>query len=370
MAHSEAITLAPHASCIHCMLHHSSILQRASHMQTDGADGHQSGLQGQVAGLKLQLISAKAQVQNLNEQLESESLNRKTAEQQKQYLWEAQLLQQQRSVTKDESHQQLLQQVNSHDVQQQKLVHKLQQLEQQNEQLSTELKLSREPMQALKQQCQELQEKVQASADSHKQLLKKLDTTEQCRLQLEQTVLNSGTQHSQEQLQKQLQSLHTQLSTLQRSMSQQQAEMQRTENSHAALQIQLQQQQQLHKQQQQQLQQQHLTERQSQGQTSAEVEAKNAQLITNMAVLRNQRQEATRVSEALSAKLTQVESEFAETSIKAIELAARNDALILSEASLRLELGQAIDKHELLVSQHQRVGSWTAFVKKPCCKDT
>lgn len=321
-------------------------------MQTDEKEAHQSALQGQVAGLKLQLVSASAQVQNLTNQLEVESSSRKAAEQQKQHLWESQLLQQQQWVTKETSHQQLLQQLQSHDGQQQKLVQKLHRLEQQNEQLSQKLCCSRDPLQALTQQCQELQKKLQASDDSYKQLSEKLEATEQCRLQLEQALLSNGsTQHGQDELQQQVQSLQTQLSTAQHSMVQQQAQMQRTVDRHSALK----------QQHEQQLQQQSI-EHKRQDQTCAELQARNVQLMTDMAVLRNQSQEASRTNEALCVKLAELEGESAKAASKAVEVVARNDALTLSEASLRLQLGQASEGRKLLVSQHTQVGCQDCFL--------
>lgn len=202
----------------------------------------------------------------------------------------------------------------------------------------------------LTQQCQELQKKVQASDDSHQQLLEKFEATEQCRLQLEQALLShSSTQHGQDELQQQVQSLQTQLSTAQHSMVQQQAQTQRTADRHSALQ----------QQQEHQLQQQSI-EHERQDQTCVELQAKNVQLMKDMAVLRNQSQEATRTSEALYAKLAQLEGESAKSASKADEILARNDALTVSEASLRLQLGQAVERHKLLVSEHQQVGCQTA----------
>ncbi|KAL3152824.1 hypothetical protein ABBQ38_012405 [Trebouxia sp. C0009 RCD-2024] len=313
----------------------------------DRVDAQQSGLQGQVAGLKLQLMSANTQIQTLTEQLTSEASSRRVAEQQRRHLWESQLMNhhqhQQQSLTKEESHQQLLQQVQSHDKQQQKLVQKVQCLEQQNQELSQELSSSREASQMLTQQCSQLQQQLQASSDSHKQLKEKLSATEQCKVQEDQALLDRSTEHSQEHLLQQLHSLQAQLSAAQHSTSQQQADSKCEVESHTAVQRELRDQQQLHKQQQQKLQQQ-LTESQRQHQTSVQLLAKQAADLT---VLRNQSQQVNMTNQVLSAKLSHLETLSAAAS-------AKNDALTLSEASLRLQLDQAAQRHDMLVLQHQQ----------------
>ena len=321
-------------------------------MQADSTESQQSALQGQVAGLKLQLASAAAKVQELTQQLESESLGRQAAEQKQKHLWESQLLQQQQSVTHAQSHQQLLQKVQQHDDQQQKLLQQLQSLAQQNKHLSEKLRIRQ---QSLQERIDLAEQKLQGSDDTRKQLSEKLQASEQQRVQLEQRLLSNDAQPSQNHLQVQIQRLTADLDTAQHSVLQHQADLQHEVKENTALQQKLVSQQQLHEQQQQKLQQQ-LTQSQSEHQASTLLlQTKQDQLQKDVTLLQIQRQKIVSSSSALAAKLDQAEARCFRASAKEAEASARVDALILSEVSLHLQLGTAEERCARLVSEHAQV---------------
>jgi len=140
-----------------------------------------SSLKGQLAGLKLQLSAANNQVQQLHQQVTTETASRQKAEQERQHMWEAQLLQQQQSLSQKLGHEKLLQQVAGHDEQQQELMQKLQRCEIHNTELLAQVQSRDESQQKLAQQCQELQGQLTSSNVSCQQLSEQLHVSNEQR---------------------------------------------------------------------------------------------------------------------------------------------------------------------------------------------
>lgn len=351
-------------------------------MQGDDRVDESSSLKGQIAGLKLQLSSAHGQVQQLGEQVKSETASRETAEQERQHLWESQLLYQQQSVTKQLDHEKLLQQVASHDKQQQLCMSKLQRCEEQNAGLVAQLQSRCESHQQLAQQCQQLQGQVTSSSESCQQLSEKLCISNSEVVQLQKQldclkhqqmpcpVQQEEQQQRQEEQQLQKRALEAQLQHTQQSMAQLQAQLQLAETQRRVAQHQLDTQQKLHEQQQQSMQQQMTAASEQQRSSSnAEMQSCCDQLRHKLAVLTRQNEEsegsivslrqsvaqAERKAAEASGRVAEALARVTEVSARAAESCARVDALILSEASLRVQLGAAEEHCNHLCSQHDQV---------------
>jgi len=355
------------------LLHKQSLLLQGQ----DSADEH-SSLKGQVAGLKLQLSAANSQVQQLRQQVTSETASRQKAEQGRQHLWEAQLLQQQQSMSQKLGHETLLQQVAGHDEQQRQLMQKLQRCEIHIMELVAQVQSRDESQQKLAQQCQELQGQLTSSNVSCQQLSEQLHVSNEQQEHLQQALngvkqqgMSCQVRHQEQQQHHdvQLQKLQSQLQQAQRDVKHVQPKLQ-TEAEILSLKCQLNTQQKLHEQGQRQLQQK-LTDAVSQQSYSnaAEMHAECDQLRQQLTVVTRQNQESAVSITSLKTKLDQAEAAaakaaarvsaevatVAEVTARAAESSARVDALVLSEASLRVQLGEAEERINLLVSQHDQV---------------
>ena len=338
-----------------------------------------SSLKGQVAGLKMQLSAADRHVQLLSQQLTSETASRQKAELERQHLWEAQLLQQQQSMSQKLGHDKLLQQVAGHDEQQERLMQKLQRYEIHNLELIARVHSRDESQQKLTQQCQELQGQLTSSNASCQQLSEQLHVSNEEQEHLQQAlngVKQQGSscqaRHQEEQQYHslQLQTLQSQLQQAQHDVKLLQPKLQQAEAERLTLERHFNTQEKLHEQGQRQLQQK-LADAVSQRLSSnaAEVLAECNQLRQQLTVVTRQNQESLISIAALKTKLDQAEAAAAkaaarvsaelirvtEVAARAAESSARVDALVLSEASLQVQLGEAAERMSLLVSQHNQV---------------
>ncbi len=333
-----------------------------------------SSLKGQLAGLKLQLSAANSQVQQLHQQVTTETASRQKAEQERQHMWEAQLLQQQQSLSQKLGHEKLLQQVAGHDEQQRQLMQKLQRCEIHNMKLVAQVQ-SRDESQL----CQELQGQLTSSNVSCQQLSEQLHVSNEQRQLLQQALddikqqgISCQVQHQEQQQHHslQLQKLQSQLQQTQHDVKHVQPKLQQAEAEILTLERQLNTQQKLHEQGQRQLRQKLAdTIDQQSSSNAAEVLAECDQLRQQLTVVTRQHQESLVSTASLKTKLDQAEATAAkaaarasaevarvtEVTARAAESSARVDAVVLSEASLRVQLGEAEERINLLVLQHDQV---------------
>ena len=330
-------------------------------MQGNRPEDLHSSLRGQIAGLRLQLSSAQNEVQQLHEQVVVDSAARQDAELQKQHLWESQLLHQQQSVAKEQLHEQLLQQVQTHDKGHQKVMQKLLDCEEQKQELLAQLQGENESQQKLQQQCLELQGQLQSSHNSCREVSEKLNSHHQRKVQLELQLCTSEQLHRQlsQQLQAhnqqshlQLQELQAQLDSAKECISQLQSQLKQEVKQHKQQQL-------LHVKQQQKLQQQlaDAVQQQHSECSAAETQAEFAQLRQELASLTSRSQEVASSVSLWKDKFAQAEAQAAEASARVSKGCARVDALLLSEASLRMQLMEAEECHLMLKSQHAQVCS-------------
>ena len=331
-----------------------------------------SSLKGQLAGLKLQLSAANNQVQQLHQQVTTETASRQKAEQDRQHMWEAQLLQQQQSLSQKLGHEKLLQQVAGHDEQQQELMQKLQRCEIHNTELLAQVQSRDESQQKLAQQCQELQGQLTSSNVSCQQLSEQLHVSNEQRGLLQQALdgikrqgISCQVQHQEHQQHHsvQLQKLQSQLQQAQHDVKHVQPKLQQAEAEILTLERKLNTQQKLHEQGQRQLQQKLAdTVSQQSSSNAAEVHADGNQLRQQLTFVTRQNQQSLVSIASMQTKLDQAEAAAAKGAARvSAEVAraamscARVDALVLSEALLRVQLGEAEERINLLVSQHDQV---------------
>ncbi|DBA83018.1 TPA: hypothetical protein ACH3X1_006794 [Trebouxia sp. C0004] len=354
----------------------SAVLALTSQGQ-NAVDEH-SSLKGQLAGLKLQLSAANSQVQQLSQQVTTEMASRQKAEQERQHLWEAQLLQQQQSMSQKLGHEKLLQQVAGHDEQQQQGMQKLQRYEVRNMELVAQVQSRDESQQKLAQQCQELQGQLTSSNVSCQQLSEQLHVRNEQHEHMQQALdgirqheISCQVQHQEQQQHHylQLQKLKSQLQQAQQNVKHVQPKLQQAEAEILSLNGELNTQQKLHEQGQRQLQQK-LADAVSQQLSinAAEVRAECDQLRQQLTVMTRQNQEFLVSIASLKTKLEQADVaaataaarvsaevvRFTEVTARAAESSARVDALMLSETSLRVQLGEAEERINRLMSQHDQ----------------
>ncbi|KAL0029089.1 hypothetical protein WJX77_005997 [Trebouxia sp. C0004] len=272
----------------------SAVLALTSQGQ-NAVDEH-SSLKGQLAGLKLQLSAANSQVQQLSQQVTTEMASRQKAEQERQHLWEAQLLQQQQSMSQKLGHEKLLQQVAGHDEQQQQGMQKLQRYEVRNMELVAQVQSRDESQQKLAQQCQELQGQLTSSNVSCQQLSEQL--------------------HGQRQLQQKL------ADAVSQQLSINAAEV-RAECDQLRQQLTV-------------------------------MTRQNQEFLVSIASLKTKLEQADVAAATAAARVSAEVVRFTEVTARAAESSARVDALMLSETSLRVQLGEAEERINRLMSQHDQ----------------